>query len=282
MQIEAAVSESFRIDLNALKPGNVSVHAPGHGMNAADFRRSAECSLPCLCRTGHTPGERMLEAVRATRAAVGCNTNLGMILLFAPLVCAAERLPAARLEAAALRRELARVLQEMDQYESHNVATAIREAKPGGLGHAGPQDIHTGTMTHVSAAMRLARARDRIALQFDTAFGDIFNDGLGELRYFINRWNSVEWGAVAYYLGCISRYPDSHIARRHGAVTAWELMRESLVYASRFRSACRPEQHRDELALFDQSLKNRGLNPGTSADLSAAGVLVYLLTHSGD
>jgi triphosphoribosyl-dephospho-CoA synthase len=77
--------------LEELAAGNVHVHAPGHRMTAEDFVRSAELSAPLLCRPGAPLGRRILDAATATREAVGQNTNLGILLLCAPLAMAAER-----------------------------------------------------------------------------------------------------------------------------------------------------------------------------------------------
>ncbi len=62
------------MELQALKPGNVHVHAAGHGMTTADFERSAAVSVEPLTATATTVGRRIRDAVAATRAAVGSNT----------------------------------------------------------------------------------------------------------------------------------------------------------------------------------------------------------------
>src|SRR5207237_100796 len=80
--------EAFRSacaeELAAPKPGNVGVHAAGHGMTTDDFLRSAAAAAPHLCDPAAPLGQRILDAVGATRAAVGQNTNLGIVLLCAP------------------------------------------------------------------------------------------------------------------------------------------------------------------------------------------------------
>ncbi len=87
----AAFGAACRAELQALKPGNVHVHAPGHGMTVEDFERSAEAAAPWVAAPGLGVGERVLRAVESTRAACGQNTNLGILLLAAPLAAAAER-----------------------------------------------------------------------------------------------------------------------------------------------------------------------------------------------
>src|SRR5258707_11611761 len=85
----AALREAFLAacagELRALKPGNVHVHAAGHGMAVADFERSAAVAAEPLCRPRAPIGAPIRDAVPATRAPVGIKTNLGILLLPAPL-----------------------------------------------------------------------------------------------------------------------------------------------------------------------------------------------------
>ncbi|HET7593988.1 MAG TPA: triphosphoribosyl-dephospho-CoA synthase, partial [Stellaceae bacterium] len=92
--LQRAYIEACRLELRALKPGNVHVLSEGHGMTVAQFEASALASAPPLAAPGKPVGERIRDAIAATHAAVGCNTNLGIVLLAAPLWAAAER-PAA-------------------------------------------------------------------------------------------------------------------------------------------------------------------------------------------
>src|SRR5262245_56603725 len=91
---EAQIGELFlaacRAELAALKPGNVHVHAGGHGMQVAQFEKSAEAAAPWVGAHDAKVGTRILRAVEASFAAAGCNTNLGIVLLCAPLAAAAD------------------------------------------------------------------------------------------------------------------------------------------------------------------------------------------------
>ena len=92
--LREAHADAFRaaceLDVLAFKPGNVGVDSPGHGMTAQDFLTSAEVAAPHLAKRGLPLGERIYRAVEATRHAVACNTNLGIVLLAAPLIHAAQ------------------------------------------------------------------------------------------------------------------------------------------------------------------------------------------------
>ena len=80
-----------RAELEAPKPGNVHVFAAGHGMDGGRFRAQRRGRAPARSPSrGARVGARILGAVEATHAAVGMNTNLGIVLLCAPLAAAAE------------------------------------------------------------------------------------------------------------------------------------------------------------------------------------------------
>jgi triphosphoribosyl-dephospho-CoA synthase len=106
-RLQEAVLASLIGEVDALKPGNVHRFAGGHGMRYEDFITSAEVVAPLLCEPGASVGRRVLSAVVATRQAVGTNTNLGMLLLYAPILAAAEQGQAAASLHAAVRNRLA-------------------------------------------------------------------------------------------------------------------------------------------------------------------------------
>lgn len=272
------VAESFHLDAAAPKPGNVSLHNDGYGMSGQDFVRSAEVSTPLLCDSTRSCGARILAAMQATRQAVGCNTNLGMLLLFAPLVCAAQR--SASQEVDALRQCLKALLSSLDGQDTQDIFAAIRLADPGGLGEVPAHDVRQAPDCGILQAMQAAGEQDRIAWQYCSGFADVFTLGLEALRYFTRRGDGMEWATVGVYLMFLSRFEDSHIRRKHGSARAAEVRKGCAPLAERFRSVAEPEVLRDELACFGARLRSAGLNPGTSADLAAASVLLYLLSES--
>lgn len=271
--LAAAVYGSFIAEINAIKPGNVSRGHPGHDMDYADFIKSAQAVTPILCRPGTGVGRRILEAVRATRAAVGCNTNLGMLLLFAPLIRARECLgPGENLE-----QNLKDVLEDLDQCDAENVYAAIRLAEPGGLGQAEKYDVHFDVQVGLREAMSEARSRDLIAAQYSSGFEDLFHLGLPALRGYLQRWKSMEWATVGCYLTFLSRFPDTHISRKFGTDKAQEIMLKTRELWRKLDKNENPEGMRSALLDYDRELKGANINPGTSADMTAASLLLYRL-----
>jgi len=272
--IEAAVMASFAGELEALKPGNVSTYADGHNMTARDFLISAEVSVPLLCQTNACLGLRVLESVKATHEAVACNTNLGMLLLFAPIVMAAE---SDFDNVDDLRRNLETTLSSLVQSDAEQVYQAIRIANPGGLGKVKNQDVHNNPDCSLISAMELARQRDSIALQYTNNFNEIFNLGVATIKYFDKRWNSVKWSTVSCYLTYMSSITDSHIERKFGCQIAEQIKIKSGVITKKFNGSSDPESGIELLQDFDKELKAKNYNPGTNADLTAASLLVYNL-----
>jgi triphosphoribosyl-dephospho-CoA synthase len=129
--------------------------------------------------------------------------------------------------------------------------------------------------------MREAAGRDRIAFQYASGFADIFGLGLPALiRAREKNWEAP-WPAVAAYLDFLAAFPDSHILRKHGAETAAAVQEEGVRMREIFLQAPAPENSLSSLLAFDENLKTRGLNPGTSADLTVAALFADRLSRLG-
>jgi triphosphoribosyl-dephospho-CoA synthase len=248
-----------RAELQALKPGNVHAFRAGHGMTVATFERAAEVAAVRLV-AGATVGERIEGAVRASLAAVGLNANLGIILLCAPLVHAVyEASPGEE-----LRVVLARVLKRLTVQDAEAAYRAIAAANPGGLGKTDEHDVADAPTITLRAAMAAAADRDRIALQYVTDFEDVF----GAARAYEAR-GPGRAGVEDVYLGLLSLFPDSHVVRKFGSTVAETVRLEAAAFSASldFR-----EDRERALDAFDLHLKAKGINPGTTADLTVAAV----------
>jgi triphosphoribosyl-dephospho-CoA synthase len=263
-RVAAAYVEACLAELDALKPGNVHRFAPGHRMEVEDFVLSAEASAAPIAAKGARVGTRVRAAVEATLKAVGQNTNLGIILLCAPLAAAAEG------PDAALRPSLSRVLDSLDRADAADVFAAIAAANPGGLGRAPRHDVNAPALVTLREAMGEAADRDRIARQYVTAYDDIFSLGLPALVASRRRKSEARWSTLAVYLTFLGAIPDTHIARRFDVGVAEAVRREAAERGDAYAAARDPEDLAEDLLAWDASLKSRGINPGTSADLTVA------------
>ena len=128
------------------------------------------------------------------------------------------------------------------------------------------------------AVMREAEDRDRVARQYARRFEDVFDLRLATLARSRARWPGVQ-AVVALHLACLARFRDSHLERKLGIVAAEGVRREALRLVEGLELSKSPEMNVEELAHFDRSLKRRGINPGTSADLTVATLLAGNLLH---
>jgi triphosphoribosyl-dephospho-CoA synthase len=271
--IAEAFKAACRDELEAPKPGNVHVFAPDGRKSVEQFLRSADAAAAPLCAPAARVGTRILGAIEATAAAVATNTNLGIVLLCAPLAAAAERRPAD------LRNAVVQVLADLDIADAALAFRAIALAAPGGLGRAQQHDVFAPPTVTLRTAMVAAADRDRIARQYATGFEDVFTLGETSGSASLQCRGEPAWAALAIYLEFLSAFPDSHIVREHGIDVAEQVRRTAQTFHARLQAAHDPVALQADLLAWDELLKRRGLNPGTSADLTVATLFAQRLRN---
>ena len=308
---KACFLRACELDVAVRKPGNVSRASGGHGMQAQLFIVSAQAAAGPLFEPGARVGERIEAAVAATWAVAGCNTNLGILLLCAPIARAVERQPEA-VAPAALREAIKSVLAELDLADAQAAFRAIARVNPGGLGAVPDEDVRLAPRVDLRAAMALAAHRDSVARQYRDAYTDLFDLGLAALGKGFSLMNaprptippsaprgdmskvaephllmetlvdgnpdSLTTAAVQrLYLRLLASFADSHIVRIHGEAVAHIVMTAAQGWAQRMQGDGRLDVAPD-FAAWDASLKADRINPGTTADLTVAALLIAGLT----
>ena len=259
-------------ELEALKPGNVHIFADGHGMTVQDFMLSAEAAAAVIALPDLSLGMRILKSVQATQNAVKTNTNLGIILLCAPLIHAASivDLPPNKLT---FSQALEFVLADTTIVDAENTFAAIRLANPAGLGAVAKHDVYQTATCTLLAAMQSAvnpnMPNDMVAQQYTNNYAQIIQ-GVMLYQQALARWQRPAWALTAVHLHFMAHYCDSHIVRKYGETIAKLVQSEALEHESAFLKAYNPNNYLTPLLKFDAALKKRGLNPGTSADLTVA------------
>lgn len=271
--LENAYLEACEAELRAFKPGNVSVYSEGHDMTVTDFRRSALVSAPYLCDPALSLGERIFHAVRATREEIGCNTNLGIVLLSAPLLLACET----GMPALSLRENLVGILGNTTREDANWVYRAICLAAPGGLGESAEQDVHEAPCVTLLEAMEIAKNRDRIARQYTSGYADVFDLAIPRYHRRLSQWGDEGWAAVAVFAGLLKAIPDSHIERKFGSRYT-RMVADRMAYVDKALSdSVEPESVMQLLREVDAEFKSAGINPGTTADLTVTCLLTVRL-----
>jgi triphosphoribosyl-dephospho-CoA synthase len=270
-QLSDAFKAACMAELEALKPGNVHIFSDGHGMTVRDFIASAEAASEVIALPNLSLGERILLSVEATQKAANMNTNLGVILLCAPIIHA--KLNAIN---TGLQANINKILGATTIEDAEACFAAIRLANPAGLGESALHDVHTPAECTLLQAMHQAAGRDLIATQYVNNFIQIF-DGLAVYQKALNKWQRSAWAATAVHLHFMSNFLDTHIARKYGETIAGLVQSEAAAHEEAFLQVYNPKTYQAELMTFDAALKKRGLNPGTSADLTVATLLLHAL-----
>ncbi len=272
-KIGSAVEMACLLEVSAEKPGNVNRRHDFNDTCFEDFVISAAAIGPAFRRAPDTSvGETILNAVCATKHFVGSNTNLGIVLLLAPLA------KAAGMEGFdALRPALESVLKSLTVDDARLAYKAIRLAQPGGMGTVKQNDLNeTDVDITLTEAMWQARKRDSLAREYVTDFAITFEIGYPAFCRILKQEAAMSAAVVQTFLTILAQVPDTLIARKKGIALAREISERAgaILKSGGIFSAT----GREKIRRFDFSLRDRGhtLNPGTTADLMAAVLFVYL------
>ncbi len=259
-----SVAAASILEASAAKPGNVHPAAEFPDLSHADLVAAGLAIAPAMERAADVPlGRTILAAVTAARSVTRSNANLGIVLAIAPLAAVPDSSPGAP-------AAVAEVLARLTPADATDVWQAIRLAQPGGMGHSGQHDLAGPPPDDLMAAMRLAAPRDAIARLWADGYESIFAGLVADLEAAIGCGLDLNEAIVRAFLAQLAREPDSLIARKHGLPVAVDVSRRAAATLDR------PES----IPAFDRFLRSpRRLNPGSTADLTAAAL--YILIRAG-
>ena len=258
------------LEVTAPKPGNVHRGADFDDLTYFDFAAAAVAIGPAFdaAAGGARVGQTVLAAVRAMRSAVNSNTSLGTILLVAPLA----RVPRGEPLAAGVKQVLAALTPD----DARDVYAAIRHAAPGGMGQVDQADVAGDAPDDLLYAMGLAAERDLVARQYVNGFEQVLKSVVPWLAEALAAGWSLADVIVRTHLQLMHQFPDSLIARKAGL----EVAEQAALRAGKTLDAGRPgdDDYYRAIVDFDFWLRSdqRRRNPGTSADLVAAGLFAAL------
>ena len=261
------------LEVSAPKPGNVHRGADFEDTTFYDFQFSAIALGQTIDRHLDQPlGRLILECVRSNLRYVGKNTNLGMILLLCPLAKSFD--PSRPIGQRVSPEATLQTLEQLGQADSRDVYEAIRLVSPGGLGESAKMDVADAAPDCLLTAMKASQDRDFVARQYARNFENVFDDVTSLISY-ATESHELHEAIVVAHTQVMAKIPDSLIARkcgedmaRHGQLLAQKCV-DQIDSPPRFWEAV------GELDFWLRSDGNRR-NPGTTADLIAAGLFVML------
>ena len=243
---------------------------PRHAGRGLRAQRGSERGLRSRRRRAGR-NARVRAAVEATLEAVGQNTNLGIVLLCAPLAAAAEA------EDAALRPALARTLDRLDltdagsRFRRHRrrQSRRPRPRRPARRARARRDDARASDGGGGGAGSDRTAICHRVRGHFRPRPA-----GAGE------RPRTARRRALARRSPSISCFSPRSPTRTSRGNLARAPPRRSAARRRRWGRAFAAARHPDEiegrLMSWDAALKSRGINPGTSADLTVATLFARL------
>jgi triphosphoribosyl-dephospho-CoA synthase len=264
------------LEVCAEKPGNVTRHEDFNDTCFEDFAISAAAIGPAFQRAAEVSvGETIIQAVRDTRRFVGVNTNLGIVLLLAPLA------KAAGLDHSdTLRLAVGSVLKSLTVDDARLTYEAIRLASPAGMGTVQHHDLQEPDVDiTLREAMDQARDRDALAREYVTDFEITFEVGLNALQRILEQGTGMSEAVIQTFLTILTQVPDTLIARKNGmdvarkvSERAGQVLKCGGIFSVKGKA---------EIKKFDLDLRDKGhtLNPGTTADLTAAVLFAYLVEN---
>jgi triphosphoribosyl-dephospho-CoA synthase len=252
------------------KPGNVDRHRDLRDLRFEHFLAGAVGAQDGLraAANGERVGSAFETAVAGMADQRGGNTQFGALLLLVPLVRAAAT--------GELTRDSVRDVVEgttvsdaASFYRAFDHADVFVSEPPG---DADDLDVRRGgdAVPAVEAAgvtlfdvMKLSAPEDGNAVEWTTGFPRSFEVA----DRVIDDSGPVPERVAAAFLDQLARYPDSLVSKRHGEAVAEELQR---------RAGASLDASRAEVESFGDELVERGVNPGTTADIVAAGTFIAL------
>ena len=262
------VTLACMLEVSAPKPGNVHRGADFEDLTFYDFIQSAVAIGSVFERHQVLSlGQLVFAAVEATRSVVSTNTNLGLILLMAPLAKADTP------DSEGVRA----VLTELNPEDAELVYLAINSSKAGGLGDVVEMDVAERAPKSLLAAMEHASERDFIAAQYVNGFDDILSVAAPKLYQNQQAGLSQIDAIVRTHVELMSLYPDTLIARKCGDEVARESASRAGFVLEQVSNG--EDEYRVALADFDFWLRadQHRRNPGTTADIIGAALLIGLM-----
>lgn len=292
VDIALAAQAACCLEVSAPKVGNVNRYHDFPDCSLEDFLLSGAAIAFVLAGIeSYSVGRAVLACVEAARAWVPVNTNLGIVLLLAPLARAwAELTPAGKIPGGfrgglevpePLRRKLARVLAGLGVEDAGHVYRAIRLASPGGLGKVEAHDVSETDRPEITLleAMKLAADRDLVAREYVNCFSLTLDEAVPALGRALEGGLSLPEAVADAHLYLLARVRDTLIIRKRGIEASREVSRRAQeAYEA---GGWKTPRGRELAARLDRWLRGDSgigaLNPGSTADIITAALFVAFL-----
>ena len=300
--ISRCLELAMLLEVSAAKPGNVNFVAGFEGTRVEHFLASAVAAAPSFeeaANRGIAVSEKKLpvndvgmgQIIKKCVADInawqkGGNTLLGTVILFVPMAVAAGMTPVkGNFDFSQLRENLRLAVESTTAEDAVHLYEAIDIAKPGGLNGAPDLDVHDShskerlLKENVSLyqVFKIAAGYDDICSEWVNNYPITFNVAYPYLSEQLKS-RDLNTAIVHTFLKVLSEHPDTFIARKVGYEKAWEISLDAKKVLE--LGSVETSNGRKSLREFDRKLRESGnlLNPGTTADITAAALALCTLS----
>ncbi len=251
-------------------------------------------------------GKYVKQAIADVKALhKGGNTHLGVVLLFIPLAAAAGKtyVEGGRITAQELRRNVREITRKTTPHDAAEVYDAILMVSSvqelGRISGIAAPDLYDkearkkmfGEKISLYDVMKISSKWDTIASEWATGMRISFEVGYPTLSKVFRQTGDINTATVHTFLTVLAGFPDTFIARKVGLKEASDIKRAIEIGRRRIAWISKRAKNildlgglmtragRGALLGLDIVLHEaRGeLNPGTSADLTAASLMIAIL-----
>lgn len=205
------------------------------------------------------------------------NANLGILMLHIPIAMAAGKLE--KFNEDKLKKELKEIVSNTTTEDAINVYDAINIAMAGGLNtpEEGPdvssedakKELIEKNLT-LYDVFKISSEWDNISKEWTDNFQISFK-GYNLLKEYYEEFENINLSITKTFLKILSEHPDTLISRKKGI--------ENSKMVSEMAKEVLENFNQEKVIEFDKFLSKEGnkLNPGTTADLIASSLMIYLL-----
>ena len=230
-------------------------------------------------------GKYILQAVNETNKWIRTNTNSGIMMMCIPIAAAA----AISDSFDEIQDNVGRLMDATTVDDAVNLYDAINVADAGGMGDQEEFDVksekakdelraNNQTMFDV---LEISAGWDRLADELTNKMPVCFEIGYPTFSHAWQSYDDVDVinkASVLTFMTILSQIPDTLISRKYGNEMAESVSKK----AEELLAFKEDDSFVEKLLEFDDYLYGNKLNPGTTADLTAASIFLSYLAREFD
>jgi triphosphoribosyl-dephospho-CoA synthase len=302
--ISKCLELAILFEVSAAKPGNVNFTVGFEGTRVEHFLTSAVAAGPWFEEAAHRGIAVQDKKLRVNEVGVGqiienCvvdieawqkggNTLLGTVIMFVPIAVAAGMTPAKgnfEFEFSRLRENLKLTVESTTAEDAVCLYEAVDVAKPSGLNKAPDLDVNDPRSKErilrenvsLYQVFKIAADYDDVCAEWVNNYPITFDLAYPYLMKQL-KGRDLNKAITHTFLKVLSEHPDTFIARKVGFEKAYEISLNAKKVLE--LGGVETYEGRKSILEFDRKLRESGnlLNPGTTADLTAAALALCTLS----